>query len=170
MAKKNLLKGIALDLLGSFVGRNNDVNGYWAIGKLRTLSDLSGRQDITIDLVSKTINPDDSVLRQIPDRYSEWFRTQLEKRSLTIDCIDSAVIQLRFVLPHIDRRTVPQTTHGTPYNCRVSIGHVSGATFNVEKYGWCDPHDPNRESRSNRASTVSAPSLWQEVRRWFCFE
>ena len=34
MAKSKELKNIASGLYGSFISRNNDVRGYWGVGKL----------------------------------------------------------------------------------------------------------------------------------------
>ena len=38
MPRSARLTNIANGLCGSFVSRNNDVEGYWAIGKLRLLA------------------------------------------------------------------------------------------------------------------------------------
>lgn len=39
MTRRGELKDVALGVLGSFVSRNNDVDGYWCLGLLRALAD-----------------------------------------------------------------------------------------------------------------------------------
>jgi hypothetical protein len=51
------LTNIARGLCGSFVSRNNDLDGYWSIGKLRSLADRYGRAAVLIDVLTSSIHP-----------------------------------------------------------------------------------------------------------------
>ncbi|WP_375054950.1 hypothetical protein [Zobellella sp. DQSA1] len=46
------LKGITGEIVGSFISRNNEVDGYWALGLLCRLSRELNQTKITMDLVS----------------------------------------------------------------------------------------------------------------------
>lgn len=47
---RNALKSIAAGVLGSFVSRNNDFNGYWAIGQLYSIALRSPARTVSISL------------------------------------------------------------------------------------------------------------------------
>ena len=50
MASERSFNGVADSLLGAFLGRNNDINGYWAIGILCSYAHRSGSALIELDL------------------------------------------------------------------------------------------------------------------------
>ena len=52
-----MLKSIGDGILSSFVSRNNDVYGYWGIGKLYNWMLASKSMTIKIDLLKNTIDP-----------------------------------------------------------------------------------------------------------------
>jgi hypothetical protein len=57
MTKGARLTNIASGLCGSFTSRTNDLDGYWSIGKLRSLADRHGRTTVLLDLLTSSILP-----------------------------------------------------------------------------------------------------------------
>jgi hypothetical protein len=53
------LKGIAGGILGSFLSRNNDLDGYWGMGILRLLAQEHGVEMVYLDLLAGTCMPPD---------------------------------------------------------------------------------------------------------------
>jgi len=90
------LKGAALGVLGSFVSRNNDVDGYWGIGKLYSHALRTDAKTIAIDLVGRTITPPSDEFRSMVSRYSEAFLGQCRKRS--IPCAWANTVDIRICL------------------------------------------------------------------------
>jgi len=57
MGSRKEFKAIAHGLVESFISRNNDVSGYWGIGKLYSHIVSTGVKDLKIDLIQRTIEP-----------------------------------------------------------------------------------------------------------------
>lgn len=55
--RAQLLLGVAHGTLSAFVGRNNDVDGYWAIGKICRHAVELGTPAVTFDLLAGTASP-----------------------------------------------------------------------------------------------------------------
>jgi hypothetical protein len=68
---------VANGLAGSFISRNNDVGGYWGLGKLRLRF-----EQINIDLLSKQLSPADGEFQDMVNRYAEWLKRQLDIRHI----------------------------------------------------------------------------------------
>lgn len=150
MSKRNQLNGVAKGLLGSFMNRNNDIDGYWGIGKLHKHSVKHGKVIVELDLIEQSIKPEDSDLNELVAAYRHRLFFMVSKVHLSKTIIQSATIFLHFNRSEITRSQVPQTTHGSPYSCEVRIITTNGKKFQAIGFGWCDPHDPSRESKSTR--------------------
>lgn len=57
MPSRRIFKSIAHNLLGSFVSRNHDFNGYWALGQLYTISHEAQTLCVVIDLLTAEAEP-----------------------------------------------------------------------------------------------------------------
>ena len=75
MSRKSTLKNILNGLLSSFVSRNNDVNGYWGIGKLYSLMINKQVHKVEIDLMNNTIIPYSTDFYFRISKYSELLYT-----------------------------------------------------------------------------------------------
>jgi hypothetical protein len=164
MSKRKELMGIASGLLGSFVSRNNDFDGYWGIGMLCSHSVENGGQPIMLDLIDRTISPPNTRLQEIAANYGNLLLTHLERRAIPASRVQQCQILLKFNLTGINRNEVPQTTHGSPFFCEVNLKSVAGNVYTASRYGWCDPHDPSRESSRNGPDPPSqASSFWSKL-------
>src|SRR5215204_6116525 len=95
MPKRKLLKGIVTDIADSFVHRNNDVDGYWAPGKLYSECLKVGDLKVVIDLLQDS-NDLSLAVKQIRGRYRDFLFSILSKIRLTPDNVHSAQIYLEF--------------------------------------------------------------------------
>ncbi len=58
MGHRKELKNIANGIIFSFKSRNNDVDGYWELGKLYSYAKSCGVNSIKLNLLDLSINPD----------------------------------------------------------------------------------------------------------------
>lgn len=71
MARRKEFKTIANGLLSSFISRNNDVYGYWGIGKLYSHMLKSKMMILEIDLINRTIKPENREFDLLIKNFSE---------------------------------------------------------------------------------------------------
>ena len=147
MAKRKTLKGIAHGLLGTFVSRYNDIDGYWGLGVLRKLADKQSLQTLELDLLRS--NADHPVLKEVETRYRAWVLKTLGKARVAPTEIARAEIRI-FFAEEIDFPDAVRSTRGKPYKCTVTITRRDGAAVSAERIGYCDLHDPSKEFRSTR--------------------
>ena len=147
MAKRKTLKGIAHGLLGTFVSRYNDINGYWGLGVLRQLADKRSLQSLELDLLGS--NTEHPVLKDVETRYRTWLLETLPKVRIAPTQIAQAEIRI-FFAEEIDFPDAVRSTRGKPYKCTVTITRRDGVAVSAERIGYCGPHDPSKEHRSNR--------------------
>lgn len=148
MTRRRQLQGIALDLLGSFISRNNDVAGYWGIGCLCKLADSSQTAEVSLNLVAGTINPANAAFDKLLAGYAMRLKRHLDSRHITHTRITRTTIHLKFDPVPPQDRTIPITTWGKLYSALVLIEDDMGKSYEAMAYGYCAPHDRARESRS----------------------
>ena len=157
MPRRKLLKSVASGLLGSFLSRNNDFDGYWALGLLYQLALDGETRSITIELIgnsSKSL-PRNRLLDEISTRYHALFISMLEKTGFNQGKVLTVVIELEFGTA---RRVAFHhlRTHGDPLFCSVTITDDQRHQWRVERGGKCASHDPAKEARSARSPEVRA--------------
>lgn len=148
MARRKQLKNIAFGLLNSFISRNNDVNGYWGIGKLYNLMENSNMFKVQIDLVSKSIQPFNDEFSRLIENYSNRLQHHLNSRHLKNEYLKRAMITL------IGYPNEPKLDTGltAPHriDCIVELTDDLTNVHRAEKIIWCRKHDPNKELKSVR--------------------
>jgi hypothetical protein len=142
------LRGVAAGLLGTFVSRNNDIDGYWALGILRKLAEANGLSEITFDLLpeSEGFVP---FTAKTEKQYRDWVLTNLVKQGVCRQDVRSVRIFLRFASFEEFPNTVGDTW-GSPYVCRTVVELKSGKSYSAVKIGVCASHDKRKEFRSTR--------------------
>lgn len=149
------LKGIAHGLLGIFVSRNNDINGYWGLGILRLHAERAHVSDLTIDLLNQEqILVPDSPLANTRKKYHRWLTDALTKAGVENGQLKSAKIKVRFSTFDEFPNTI-RYTRGQPCMCTVALTGDNSVTYKVSKLRCCAPHDPNKDHRSTRVGQVS---------------
>jgi len=146
MSRRGILKGVACGLLGTFVSRNNDVDGYWGLGVLRLFAERNNLSQLTIDVLHKSPNLSfESPMRISEETYRQWFRNALFKAKIYPSDIKEANIYLRFTTFDEFPKTI-RDTRGEPYLCTVSISNNS-RIISVSRIGVCAAHDPRKDRR-----------------------
>ncbi|RVD41189.1 MAG: hypothetical protein EOS30_21905 [Mesorhizobium sp.] len=142
---RKALRGIAADVAASFISRNNDADGYWAIGKLHAHAREHSTAKILIDL-SGQLSGTLSEFASIAAKYRSMIETQTAAKGLRV-C--SSQIEIEFDLP----KTRQCSAYETGYTCAVMIVDDRGQAWIRKVYGCSHPHDPKRERRSSRAKS-----------------
>ncbi len=145
---KRLLKNIASGLLGTFVSRNNDIDGYWALGILRLIAEKKELYQIDLNLIES--DSKNRYIKYCEKNYSDWLQKTLERYDLSLPSLLSAKIYLRFENSFDTYPNLIKDTRGLPYVCTVELGDTTGKLYTVVKVGVCSPHDPRKEYRSTR--------------------
>lgn len=150
MARRKDLKNAASGLLGSFISRNNDVGGYWGIGKLCLLAHRQGARTARLDLLEKSITPASAEFSSSVAEYAERLHERLAARDIPRDWLTSATIEVDFAPDPPTGIRVPRVSWGDLFKLTVTIVDDVGRSHAVSGYGYCAPHDSRRESRSMR--------------------
>lgn len=148
MPKRKHIKSVADGILNSFISRNNDVDGYWGIGKLYSLMLSTKQMEVSIDLLDKTITPTASIFFDSIERCSERMIEVLEGRGLSKQNIVSAIITLKGY-PNEKRVDLGQIAPNR-VECIFTITDDLGSERSIIKNVWCRPHDPRNELKSAR--------------------
>ena len=148
MARRKDLKNIASGLAGTFVSRNNDIDGYWGIGKLCLLAQQSGLNQVSLRLwptmeLTPAHPPFHGALATLRARLDQ----NLERHGIPKQWITSSSLNLVF-----SQAEVPVTPYrsGKPFTLTVSIVDDQSRNHSVTCGGFCAPHHPRREARSTR--------------------
>jgi len=143
MARRKELGSLANGLVRSFVSRNNDVDGYWGLGKLYAFAKAQATTQLTIDLLTQEIVPQSAQLEIVAQTHGEKLVSMLSAYGGCITWVESAHIILRFN-PH-GIEALPRL--GDPFICRCQITDDRGQQYEAVVEGHCRPHDPAVESR-----------------------
>lgn len=146
------LKNIAHGLAGTFISRNNDVAGYWAIGMLYRECLAAACTTVEFDLIAGYCLPDGSVARAVIPRHADWLAARLKGRPIA-----SARILLQF--GSLGGFAPPlQASYGDPFACVVILTTAEGRECGVIRTGRCAPHSAGeqRSARSDMRHDVAA--------------
>lgn len=148
MGNKREFKNIANGLLSSFISRNNDINGYWGIGKLYAFMLKSKSMRLEVDLIENTILPHDNELKILASIYLDYLLTRMKIKNIERECLNKAMIVLsgfpnNLVLPY--GRSAPHKMH-----CKILIIDNLNKEYSIEKNVWCRKHNPKSELKSGR--------------------
>jgi hypothetical protein len=143
---------VAHDVSASLASRNDDLSGYWTIGRLLARALATGDTRYEIDLVCGESRPSlkGSPLGTIPPAWAEVFWRNVGHQKLARARIGSATAILDFDLSK-GRASV---THGAPeeyaLTLRVEVTDDRGHAYSGAAEAWAFPHDPGVEFRSAR--------------------
>lgn len=150
MPGKAHLTNIANGLCGSFAGRNNDLDGYWAIGKLRSLAEQAGRTTVSLDVLTSSMQPSSSEFAPVLMRYRRLLAKLAGLSRIQLEEIATARITLDFAPPPWPRARYYEPQWGDQFSLAVSISANGRATGTARHAGYCRLHDPAREHQSIR--------------------
>lgn len=146
MARRRQIYDVVGAILSSFLGRNNDVDGYWALGQLRSFADAQGTDEIRLDLLGGDTAEKSDVVSCVTANYQALLEQHLMKRTLPREWLRSAEVVLVFG-SFVASREPLYITRGDPMTCTVSIVDDRGRTYERSKSAYCAPHNPRWEQR-----------------------
>ena len=148
MIEKRWLKNVAAGLLDSFVSRNNDFIGYWALGVLYTETLAFGKR-MDLDLLAATANPDTPAGVDAVRVWSDYLHRALSRHGGAPQDLEMATVSLAFGLSPL-----PQPRHhmcgGDPFSCSVRLVSRRGDEIVRDALGFCFPHVAHDGRRSTR--------------------
>lgn len=150
MPRSARLKNIAGGLCGSFASRNNDLDGYWSIGKLRLLAGQHGHETITLDLLTSSMQPSSPAFAPVLARYRGLLAKLADRSRIRSEDITVAHIAVDFSPPPSPKAIHEQPHWGDRFVLTVTVSADDMAAGIVHHAGYCRPHDPALESRSVR--------------------
>lgn len=145
MGRRKHFKHIVHNLTCTFISRNNDVDGYWGIGKLYSHMDQSGASHVAIDLLTKTIQPPTQDFDTLVEHYATWLSTQIAQNDLPRESLITAEITIACFPNEPTKAFGDYAPHRM--NCRVRLADDKGKVYDAEKNVWCRAHDPQREKK-----------------------
>jgi len=147
MGNRKELKNIAGGILSSFMSRNNDADGYWALGKLYK---EYGERKVTLNLLDGTITPATDLFGPFRERWQFKFSQQLARRQIPIEWVGSATIHVTSNALFVHELHHWAGPLGNPCTCVCEILTDTGTKYTATRGTRCWPHDPSREGKSTR--------------------
>lgn len=148
MARRKELKNIASGLYGSFISRNNDVSGYWGIGKLSLLAQQHNTYFVYLDLIAQSIEPNCPEFTKLLTGYRAKLQKHLESGHIPSERVISVKIELDFNPAYPVGKHIPIVTRGKLFKLTVSITADNGKNYKIEGFSYCGPHNSRKESKS----------------------
>lgn len=147
-ARRRNINAITYGLLHSFISRNNDVYGYWGIGKLYSHLISTNSESLEIDFVNLQIQPENSAFNFMIMAYSSKMYNHLSKVGLPAKTIQQATISLR----GFKNKPTVQLGQMAPNQITIQIKIVDDLNkiYMRETNTWCRAHDASKESQSSR--------------------
>lgn len=150
MARRLEIQGICHDLLGSFVSRDHDLNGYWALGMFqrflcpnqldmfKSFFRANQNKELIFDLMDVSRDDRKSIFPQTSAYYRSAFRRHLQIRNIPFNWIDGGEISVKGATP-------------TELVCIVTVTTDLGRVFASQRNVTARRHDPKLEFQSARA-------------------
>ena len=147
MPRSARLKNIAAGLCGSFAGRDNDLGGYWAIGKLRLLAGQQSQTAIAFDVLAPSMQPPSPEFAQVLVAYHRLLRKLASRSGIRFEEITAACIAVDFSPPPWRRAIYYKQQWGEQFLVTVTVSADGRADGIMRHAGYCRPHDPDKERR-----------------------
>jgi hypothetical protein len=148
MASRKVLKCVVKGLYDSFISRNNDVAGYWGIGKLCLFSQDQNQNVIVIDLFQSSVLPRTHDFDLLASGFSRRLRTLIAGKGIPEEWVKSAKIIIDFKPTERPEKYPPILSWGKLFQLTVILEDDRSHKYVQPGYGHCSPHDPHRESKS----------------------
>ena len=143
-------KSIVCGIASSFVSRNNDVDGYWALGLICKVAAEQGHGAFALNLLTGESEPKLKFSSRIAEPYRNRLMSLLAEQGLDESEIESASISIQFpVEPTAKHQRAPRTW-GEVYYCKIEVKNARGRGHSHSVAGWCGKHDASKEHRSTR--------------------
>lgn len=132
------LQGVTHDLLGWLVSRQNDAEGWWALGRLYA----EGRT-FRFAPLARTVEPESPTALLLLPRIRTVLERSLHAHGVRPDALRAAEVTIAFDTPH----EAVRRTRGEPFVARVALTVAGDRVFAKMHFGHCARHDAEREVR-----------------------
>jgi hypothetical protein len=150
MPRRKELNGVAAGIASSFSSRNNDVDGFWALGMLYLVATEAGTSKFSLDLMSGESVPEFKFSKRVAAPYFEYLIEQIKKKRFKEHQVTNAIVEVEFNVAPTKRQIIFKSTWGDPFVCRAILTDDLNKKHIGEKRSWCGQHDAKREQRSTR--------------------
>ena len=96
MSSRKQLKGIAAGLASTFVSRNNDLDGYWAVGVICAEAYEQGAEQVRFRLLPLSVDPEMRCGPFICAKYANYLSDRLKKLGLEEGEVIGVEIEVTF--------------------------------------------------------------------------
>jgi hypothetical protein len=155
MARFRNLQDVAAGMLGAFVSRNNDIDGYWALGML-CADHRNGSGATQLRLHERCALPVTPSAGLMVARFADRLGVMLAHHGFVPADLAAATIAVEFdIEANIPPGRWPLS--GKPFRCTVVLTDRPGRSFIASDIGRCAQHNAGAQRRSARAGN-SSPS------------
>jgi hypothetical protein len=147
MSSRRVWNSITHNVVDSFLSRNNDIDGYWTIGKLHLLARENAITKIMFDLVKPSSNLGSANLISMLMRYRSMIESNAKIRGLAYKAIS---IEIEFDLPEVRKQEWVSITSHNRFQCTLKVVDDRDRAWSYTAFGRSSQHDPNLERRSSR--------------------
>ena len=146
MPRRQGLRRLTNDVLFSFVSRNNDVDGYWALGKLRAHAEASAVTVLSIDLFGGCVASDSIEFEAMIETYRAMVVSLVERQHFREGSVSAAAI-VRDSAPTPPLKTKLLAFAGDRFLLRLDLIDDLDKLHDATVEDACIRHDPSREHR-----------------------
>lgn len=150
MGHRKQLRNVAGGIVSSFKSRNNDVDGYWELGKLYKFAVATGVDTIQLDLLNLLVQPTSDEFMPLVRMWRSKLDYHLNSCHIPIIWIKSAVVIARFNQEYVKKYHYWGSALGDPCTCTCEITTDIGKVYAVSSGTNCKPHNVEKECRSTR--------------------
>lgn len=150
MSPRKTLRGVALGLLGFCVSRNNDIDGYWGMGKLYAAAPPDSTVGVSINLLTRRVYPTTAQLGGLVDDLTTRLRKHMEALRLPADRLSSGIVTVYFNIATSTPARFETASDGEVFECIVHLVDDLGRSYRESTSGRCWRHNPLKESKSAR--------------------
>ncbi|USX26126.1 hypothetical protein NHH73_26775 [Oxalobacteraceae bacterium OTU3CINTB1] len=135
------LRHIADGMASSFIHRNNDVGGQWALGLL--YRDAPADHRVQLNLLEHTTSPPTNIAHLVARNYGEFLRRAAIKKDMPLASLEEAKVELIF---NADLRMpgVGWAAIGEPFVCTITLTLKDGRTAAKQAVGRCQRYEKGR--------------------------
>jgi hypothetical protein len=149
MPRRIELKSVAAGVLSTYLSRNNDLNGYWALGVLYRQAIATPTRSIEIFLVGQQA-PNTEYINFQQAKYRSLLLSRLDALGIPSVWVQTATLSVQFECSEGPPSVLAISER--PFRATLTVITDQGRRFSVLAFGSCWPHDESRESCSRRGA------------------
>ena len=122
MPNRKLLKGIAYNLAQWCLSRNNDYDGYWAVGQLYAYAHENNANKVVVDVLKSKLEPNTNKFSTLCKSHKAILKKMLDAISIEEKLLKEVLVEYGFEEPYIPKfHNFGSALGGKPSMCRVKF-------------------------------------------------